>query len=1427
MAGTAVFTAVGRFGGLIGPANQATTALEGTATAAQGINNSVPANGGAPASGMARFAAGAQTVGTQLKKTGGTLTKKVTLPLVGLGALAVNEFKDFDLAITQAGQKSGATKKQLAQMRDIAIDMGQKTKFSAADAANALDDLAALGFNASDAMKTLPAVMNAAQASGEDLGLTAQTVATSMNAFGLSAKDASHVSDVFAAAANETALDMQGLHDVMANVGEVGSRFGMKMEPIVAWAGRLVDKGVPAAAAGTAIRQSIVSLAAPLPKASALMKGFGLSVRDASGHMKQPPALLKEISKGLSTASPKFKKIEALAKQGGPAFEKWAKSQGLTKQATQGMANAAAQGSDALKDYVMKNLFGVEGAKAFALALSKGKPVLLDVNKDTKKLNKLQDGLAKTMGTKAAKAWIKNHTHMGKFKADGADAVKANAALMKSVDGLSKKVANKLSKTTAARIDNLKGSFESLAITVIGTVAPALTKMMSKITDVVSAIGKFAGKHKTITQVAVAFLGILAALGPVMAILGYFLTTLSKVARAGMAAGRGFTWLFAKGPEGQASRFARSFDTIRLRAMAAGTAMKNAGRAAFTAARNFVTAGVNMARSAASALAAQIRAAAQVAAGWIRMGAQATVNAARMAAAWVVGIIRQAAVATAQFAVTVARIVAGWAMMAARSMIAGARMAAAWLLAMGPIAIVIAAVIAAVALIITHWKQVSTFLTKLWNGIKTVAMTAWNGLKNAISTAVSAVINFVKKHWPLLVGIILGPFALIIAMTIKHWAQVKAAIVAAWNAIKAFITGVLNKIKAHISKQWTIIKTAATKAWNAIKAAVVKVWNALVAEIKKILGRWKTILSNAWSSIKKTSSAAATWVKNKVVGTWNALKTAMDKVWTRIKSAVTNAWSKIKGSFRSAWNWVTRTFRSMWSGLRSLITSPLNKAKSAVSGIFSKLKSMFRGAVSAIKGIWGGIKGAVTGPINSVIGVINHPFIGGMNALLKHIPGLSFRVPYIPRVGRAKGGLIDSGVLPGYTPGRDVHQFVGKAGRLGLSGGEAIMRPEWTRGVGSGFVNSMNKIARSKGVNGVRKALGGGFRSGGILGGSGELFGGGVWGGIKDVAGGVWKGVKKVGSMVWNGAKSLGELFMHPAKFIKDKLGGLLSGVGSSFAGQIAKGVGKKAIGGLIDKVKGMFGGAFSGKYKVGAGVAQWRPVAIKAMAAAGLPMSFLPLLMHRMQVESGGNPNAINNWDINAKNGVPSQGLMQVIPPTFAAYAGPYRKLGLRNPFANIYAAIKYSMARYGLGGIPGAWGGSGGYRLGGILPALFDRGGVLPPTRGNQFVPIQNKTGNPEPLMRVQMMNVLVKPLAKALADQEEQVMLDVLTRLRSPILSAPIKPDVYSHRMRTGPAERLEPNINVTVNNPVAEKASDSIQRRLTRSAQLGIIGGRRTS
>jgi len=96
-------------------------------------------------------------------------------------------------------------------------------------------------------------------------------------------------------------------------------------------------------------------------------------------------------------------------------------------------------------------------------------------------------------------------------------------------------------------------------------------------------------------------------------------------------------------------------------------------------------------------------------------------------------------------------------------------------------------------------------------------------------------------------------------------------------------------------------------------------------------------------------------------------------------------------------------------------------------------------------------------------------------------------------------------------------------------------------------------------------------------------------------------------------------------------------------------------------------------------GAKRWANVILMALRMLGQSASWLPVVESRMNRESGGNPNAINLWDSNAKAGYPSRGLMQTIPGTFNAYAGGLRSRGITDPLANTYAGLNYALHRYG----------------------------------------------------------------------------------------------------------------------------------------------------
>jgi SLT domain-containing protein len=208
---------------------------------------------------------------------------------------------------------------------------------------------------------------------------------------------------------------------------------------------------------------------------------------------------------------------------------------------------------------------------------------------------------------------------------------------------------------------------------------------------------------------------------------------------------------------------------------------------------------------------------------------------------------------------------------------------------------------------------------------------------------------------------------------------------------------------------------------------------------------------------------------------------------------------------------------------------------------------------------------------------------------------------------------------------------------------------------------------------------------------------------------------KNVTAGLLHGIFSTGNL----ASFVKTTFGGWPQALGSLVSKSlvdVAKLPAKalKALGGVAGKIGGFISHLFGGK--VSGGVSQWTGLVLQALSMLGLSSSLAPQVLYQMQTESGGNPNAINNTDINAQMGDPSRGLLQTIGSTFATYHVAGTSNNIYDPLANIAAAINYARARYGPTLISGGMGMGSGHG--------YDTGGWLPPGATMAY----NGTGRPE---------------------------------------------------------------------------------------------------
>ncbi|MFE0098365.1 hypothetical protein ACFWZO_30755, partial [Streptomyces sp. NPDC059015] len=452
-----------------------------------------------------------------------------------------------------------------------------------------------------------------------------------------------------------------------------------------------------------------------------------------------------------------------------------------------------------------------------------------------------------------------------------------------------------------------------------------------------------------------------------------------------------------------------------------------------------------------------------------------------------------------------------------------------------PIGLIITAIAALGAALVIAYQRSETFrniVQTAWQGIQTAAMWAWN--------------NVLK---PAIDGLVIGFRAVATAAT---WL---------W-------TNILSPVFSFISAAAKILLTAVVVVVLLPIIAVFK----LLAVVATWL--WQTILQPAFQGI----AAIALWLWNNaikpyfnsMVATFRAVGAVIGWLWTNVVSPVFGFISS-----KAVWLWnnaikpvvgfVVQSFKNLGSNISWLwnnVVSPVfgwigDKAKwlwnNAVKPAFDMLKrgvkavgDSFNDAKDFIARAWNKVQDIAKKPVRFIIDKV---YNAGIVPVWNKVAG-AFGAKKIAKMDIS--GWASGGVLPGYTPGRDVHRFYSTTGGgLELSGGEAIMRPEWTRAVGPGFVALMNRVAKSRGAKGVREALAP------TLGGNPttqRFADGGIFGWIGKTAAGVgsraWEGIKKAAEWLKEGLEASARAGV---KHVIDPMLSLFPGADTAFGKMIRR----------------------------------------------------------------------------------------------------------------------------------------------------------------------------------------------------------------------------------------------------------------------------------
>lgn len=223
---------------------------------------------------------------------------------------AVSSAREFETAMSRVEAASGATGDELDALRQAAEQAGASTQYTSVEAAAALENLAKAGLSASDAVQTLPAVLDLATAGGVELATASDYITKAVAGMGLSFAEAGRVADVLSQGANASNTSVDGLAQALSYAAPLANSLGLSLEQTVAIIGKFADAGIDASRAGTALNSILAQFSDPASKFRRELADAGIVTGDFDQALRQ-----------LAAAGPAGQKaILAVGQEAGPAL---------------------------------------------------------------------------------------------------------------------------------------------------------------------------------------------------------------------------------------------------------------------------------------------------------------------------------------------------------------------------------------------------------------------------------------------------------------------------------------------------------------------------------------------------------------------------------------------------------------------------------------------------------------------------------------------------------------------------------------------------------------------------------------------------------------------------------------------------------------------------------------------------------------------------------------------------------------------------------------------------------------------------------------------------------------------------------------------------------------------------------------------------
>lgn len=380
-----------------------------------------------------------------------------SIAVAGLGAAAVKTAADFDTSMSKVAAVSGATGDDLDALRDKAREMGAKTKFSASEAADAMNYMAMAGWKTGDMLEGIEGIMNLAAASGEDLATTSDIVTDALTAFGLTAQDSGHFADILAAASSNANTNVAMMGETFKYCAPIAGALGFSAEDTAEAIGLMANAGIKSTQAGTALRTIMNNLAGEVKITGSALGEVTIATTNTDGSMRDLSDILSDC-------------------------------RGAFSQLSESEQAAAAEA-----------LVGKNAMSGFLALMNAGEG---DIEKLSSAIDSCSDTFVKTVDGAIIP--------MSQALEEGVDWIE-------EYNGVSEQMAAVMQDNLGGQLTILKSQIQELAISFGEMLMPAIRAIVSKVQAFVDKLNNMSeSQRKAVLTIGL----IIAALGPLLVILG-------------------------------------------------------------------------------------------------------------------------------------------------------------------------------------------------------------------------------------------------------------------------------------------------------------------------------------------------------------------------------------------------------------------------------------------------------------------------------------------------------------------------------------------------------------------------------------------------------------------------------------------------------------------------------------------------------------------------------------------------------------------------------------------------------------------------------------------------------------------------------------------------------------------------------------------